>query len=147
MELLRGGDLGSVLFMHGRLKEANLVVMVRQMCDAVCHLHTTGLLHRDIKPDNFGFMFPWTPRSSRDPFLNLLDFGEAIWAPETHVLKRKCGARPYMSPEMLGGAYNHRTDVWSLGVLCFFALYGYAPFSAMFKVELETKILRAPISC
>ena len=147
MELLRGGDLGSMLFMHGRLKEANFVVMVRQMCDAICHLHTIGLLHRDIKPDNFGFMFPWTPRSSCDPFLKLLDFGEAIWAPQTRVLKRKCGTRPYMSPEMLGGAYNHRTDMWSLGILCFFALYGYAPFSAMFKVELETEILRAPISC
>ena len=56
MELLRRDDLGPMLFRHGRLKEAKLVLMVRPMCDAICHLRTIGLLHRDIKLENFGFM-------------------------------------------------------------------------------------------
>ena len=54
MELREGGDLGSLFFMHGRLKESKVVLLARQMCHAICHLHTKGLLHRDIKPDNFG---------------------------------------------------------------------------------------------
>ena len=113
MVLLEGGDLESLFFMHGRLKESKVVLLARQMCHAICHLHTKGLLHRDIKPDNFGLLLPWSPRSTLAPVLKLLDFGEAVWAPQSCVLTRKCGTRPFMSPEMLGGAYNHQSDVWS----------------------------------
>lgn len=90
------------------------------MATAVQHLHSLNVLHRDIKPENILL--------GDDGEVKLADFG---WSVVCSKGRRNtiCGTLDYLAPEMLsGGGYDHRVDIWSLGVLCYELLFGKPPF-------------------
>lgn len=103
--------------------------MVKDLLQALRAIHTAGVVHRDIKPDNI--------LCCGDPLegpecrsLKLCDFGHAAVLPgDGGMLRGVFGTPPFMSPEMLGRqGHNAKTDVWSLGVVTYIFLLGELPY-------------------
>lgn len=80
------------------LTEADLSDIFKQMSLGILQTHKTGIVHRDIKPDNFLWGGP------EHTVLKLCDFGLAAQMPQAGKLQGVYGTAPYMAPEMLKGA-------------------------------------------
>lgn len=108
-----------------------------QIASALSFLHSNGIIHRDLKPENILVDFNHN--------LKLSDFG---WSINANNVKRStmCGTLDYLSPEMVTGQpYDHRSDVWSLGVLIYEFLVGTPPFEADDKNVTYKRIARLDI--
>jgi len=105
------------------LTERSLALVVQQMFAAVSEVHSVGILHRDVKPDNFLV-------TGLNGTVKLCDFGFARKFPSGPACVRGIfGTAPFMSPEMVMGLeYAAPTDVWSLGVILYALLCGEFPY-------------------
>jgi serine/threonine protein kinase len=103
------------------------------------YLHSRKIIHRDIKPENLLL--------DSENNIKLADFG---WSNFEDKLKKRetyCGTLDYLAPEMADSNHIHdnRVDIWSVGVLIFELLTGFAPFSpnrpnaSNNDIEKETK--------
>lgn len=95
-------------------------------------MHDNNVFHRDIKPENLLL--------DQNQNIKLCDFG---WCAENIHLKRKtfCGTYEYMAPEIVSDqAYNYTIDIWSLGILLYEMLHGYAPFKGKEYKEIASNI-------
>lgn len=133
MELVKGDPIVDYcdknnLSIHDRLE------LFAQVCQAVQHAHTKGIIHRDIKPSNILV-------STQDgrPLTKVIDFGiakatAAKLTEKTLFTEHKAliGTPEYMSPEQAEGNLDidTRTDVYSLGVLLYELLTGTTPFTS-----------------
>lgn len=110
------------------LKNEGLVLedlsrVFREMALGLEHCHAAGVVHRDVKPDNF--LLGGTSGQQ----IKLTDFGLAAVLPQKGKLHDVAGTSPYMSPELLGTkGYDEKTDVWSLGVTVYVMLFGTFPY-------------------
>jgi len=103
--------------------EGDVAVIFRGMLLGVAHLHKAGIVHRDVKPDNFLL------GGEHGRTVKICDFGLATILDPTSRLYGTCGTAPYMSPEMVSGeGYRHGTDIWSIGVCMYLLMYGDIPY-------------------
>lgn len=126
MELLEGRDLAQAIRENGPLPPGEVLHVVQGVAAALTEAHEKGIVHRDIKPANV-FLCSGAPR----PFVKLVDFGIAKRLEDLTLTSTNAfvGTPSYMSPEQIHGArVDHRTDLWSLGVLTYVALTGERPF-------------------
>jgi serine/threonine protein kinase len=149
MDLLEGEDLGKRLRRLGRLSLDETAAVVEQVAWALGAAHRSGIVHRDVKPEN---IFLGTRRGALH--VTLLDFGLAKDLAEAHALTLTgvvVGTLPYMSPEQLRGIdVDTRSDVWSLAIVAYACLAGRLPFegttpSAMGAAIIEGRIRRLSI--
>jgi len=137
MDFLDGRDLHAELETRKTLPVSEAVDYVLQACAAMDEAHRAGIIHRDLKPANL-FL---TTTDHQQPATNIaatrivkvLDFGISKLAGETSKLTGAgavMGTVIYMSPEQVKSSsdVDHRTDIWSLGVILFELLAGRAPF-------------------
>lgn len=130
MELLRGKTLEQQLQLDPPSLE-HLLELLRDAMDGVRAAHESGVIHRDIKPANL--FLAEEPHQSR-PVVKVLDFGVSKLAdPETGPITQTgafLGTLSYMSPEQLMGSrdVDHRTDIYSFGVILYEAVTGRLPF-------------------
>jgi serine/threonine protein kinase len=140
MEFLDGRSLGDVMADMPRvsgsdrrrsLGEAFTIHIATQICEGLGAAHDIGIVHRDIKPDNFHLV-----RRGEDPyFVKILDFGIAKVQNSKAARTRTgsvFGTPHYMSPEQASGDRNmdHSTDIYGLGVLMYEMIVGKVPFDA-----------------
>ena len=132
MELLSGEDLQQVMLRQGTLSEDVALRVVAQACAVLARAHEAGVVHRDIKPANL-FL---ARRDGGEIVVKILDFGiarvKASMATADLALTttgQMIGTPLYMSPEQVlrPKAVDHRTDLWSLGVVLYEALAGVNP--------------------
>lgn len=126
LEYLGGGNL--YLALKDRktpLSEKRAASFVISVAKALHFMHTYGVVHRDIKPDNIVLC------SSKDESdVKLVDFGLAVILEPNELSNDPVGTLCYAAPEiLLGKSYNKAVDLWSLGVFAFLLLGGYLPFS------------------
>ncbi len=143
MEYVEGRPL-SARIEEGPLNIQDIVHIGSQVADALDDAHSKGIVHRDIKPGNLML----TPRGH----VKVLDFGLAklqhtTTKDETQVLTSAgmvMGTAAYMSPEQaLGGDVDHRTDLFSLGVVLYEMAAGKLPFSGANAHQTIARILQS----
>lgn len=141
MELATGGDLFERIHTLGHIDETETVRVSRMLVDAIHYLHQNNITHRDLKPENILYYCPG--ENSR---IILTDFGFASYRiSDAKMLSTYCGTMNYLSPEIISGEnYTNKVDIWSLGVIIYFMLGGYLPFTCNDVGKLQEKILTAP---
>ena len=144
-ELLRGRDLAHQLEEDGPLGAGHAARVAVGICQALSAAHKLGIIHRDLKPENV-FL-------AEGGAMKVLDFGlskltQSLDGFSTDSSKLTgpgsvIGTPYFMSPEQINGIsdIDHRTDLYSLGVLLYQALTGDVPFRARTLPSLTLKIL------
>ncbi|MGH7268804.1 MAG: serine/threonine-protein kinase, partial [Polyangiaceae bacterium] len=152
MELLAGEPLDRRLDRLGAISLGDTARIVGHVCRALQRAHDAGIIHRDIKPENIFLVR--TPDDDEE-IAKVLDFGIAkIKGPpgqEGLSSSTKTGAvlgTPYyMSPEQARGlrTLDHRSDLWSLGVIAYKCVTGALPFDGESVGDLLVKICTSPL--
>jgi eukaryotic-like serine/threonine-protein kinase len=145
MEHLEGRDLAARVAEQGVLSVEEMARYVLQACEALAEAHAAGIVHRDLKPANL-FL---AQRADRSTSVKVLDFGISkapVGSGGTTNTQAIMGSPHYMSPEQLMSSkhVDHRSDVWSLGIVMYEALTGSPPFLGEQMPEIVAKILQAP---
>ncbi|GAB3583281.1 serine/threonine-protein kinase [Calidifontibacter terrae] len=123
MRVVEGEDLRALLQRRGRLSYDETLRLLSQVASALDAAHGSGLVHRDVKPENVLV----TPGG----FAYLADFGIAHETGESHLTSTgtAIGSFKYMAPERFSeDETDGRADVYSLGCVTFECLTGSAPF-------------------
>ena len=141
MELLEGESLTRAL-REKHLTRRDIKHVFIQIAETLQKAHDAGIVHRDLKPDNVVLV-----RDESDPFfVKLVDFGiakvletRASNLTDTGVI---LGTPYYMSPEQArGDAIDHRSDIYSLGIMMYRAFTGKLPFLADTAMGVLTRHL------
>ncbi|HZO16097.1 MAG TPA: protein kinase, partial [Polyangiaceae bacterium] len=148
MEYLDGKSLGTTMEERGALPVEMVCDIALQLCDGLAAAHRQNIIHRDLKPDNVTLI----KQGKTDPFCKILDFGIAKVSTGTSSTKLTMqgavfGTPHYMSPEQAAGAtIDHRTDIYSLGVMMYEMVSGKLPFNAdNFMGILTQHMYKAPV--
>ncbi|KAL0857350.1 hypothetical protein Bca101_062504 [Brassica carinata] len=173
MEYLNGGDLYSLLRNLGCLEEDIVRVYIAEVVLALEYLHSEGVVHRDVKPDNlliahdghikltdFGLSKVGLINSTDDlsgPGTSLLDEEESRLPASEQLERRKkrsaVGTPDYLAPEILLGTGHGFTnlflrataDWWSVGIILFELIVGIPPFNAEHPQQIFDNILNRNI--
>ena len=149
MELLEGEDLGHRMRRVGRMSLLETACILTDVCKALRRAHAMGIVHRDLKPAN---VFLARGDEDDEEIVKVLDFGvvkslgEAV---ESGVTKtgELVGTPHYMSPEQARctKTVDHRTDLWSLGIIAYRALTATLPFPDDSGIERLMRICSEPV--
>ena len=125
MEFLDGKTLSDLLAKRKPISETEAISYATRICDALHYLHTQGITHRDLKPQNIMIC--------TDGSLRLFDFGIARVESARRLtfvgLTPTMGTPDYISPEQVKGKRgDHRSDIYSLGALVYEMVTGSTPF-------------------
>jgi serine/threonine protein kinase len=134
MEYAYEGDLRKYLNKNNwKLSNEILLNFFKQCAEGLDYIHRTGIVHRDIKPDNLLVV--------SDSEIRIGDFGVAFLpgdSDSTSELKNAVGTFDYMAPEVLEGTeYTTKSDIYSLGISFYEALTGSNPFE---KVSISEQL-------
>ena len=109
------------------------------MCSGIGAAHASGIIHRDIKPQNIII--------SKDGKVKVTDFGIAKAATSNTVSTNAMGSVHYTSPEQArGGFSDQRSDIYSIGITLFEMVTGQVPFDGETTVEVAMKHLQQEIT-
>ena len=124
MAYIQGQTLGERVRSRGPLSASEARKILREVAWALAHAHLQGVIHRDVKPDNI-LLEEGTGRALVTDFGIALAGAEVEEGQASHVL----GTAEFMSPEQATNApIDARSDLYSLGVLGYYALTGQVPF-------------------
>jgi len=125
MEFIEGAELRALLASGRALPVSQAVSIAAQVAEGLAYAHQHGVVHRDIKPANIMVL--------ADGPVKITDFGIARMRASNDELTQSgmmLGSPKYMSPEqVIGKRADHRSDIFSLGVILYEMLTGGAPFS------------------
>jgi eukaryotic-like serine/threonine-protein kinase len=146
MEFLPGETLHRRLRTRGWLTPPEALGIARQLARGLREAHKHGVVHRDMKPSNVMLV----PDEDGVEIVKILDFGLGkVLSDDSEELTQQgsfLGSPRYMSPEQIAhGKVDHRTDVYSLGVMLYQMLCGKVPFESDKSVQILIAHLQTPV--
>jgi serine/threonine-protein kinase len=138
LQLVDGGSLAQVLEAQPSIKLSTALRIVEQTGSVLDYIHSKRVIHRDIKLGNILI--------DREGTAFLIDFGIARWLDGTDLTEsgfQMPGTARYMPPEQVVGGmtFDHRADLYSLGVVTYFLITGYFPFTGVNDLVLMNQHL------
>ncbi len=140
MEYLEGGDLEARISQH-QIDTHTALEIILELSEALYLVHSKGIIHGDIKPANIVFRSDDCPVltdfgiSKRTDSLNSNDNPEEIMTSPS-----------YASPELIQGhSFDHRTDIYSLGIMLYEMLVGEKPYKGETKIEMIANSIQEPV--
>ncbi|KAB1265005.1 Serine/threonine-protein kinase ULK2 [Camelus dromedarius] len=139
MEYCNGGDLADYLQAKGTLSEDTIRVFLHQIASAMRVLHSKGVIHRDLKPQNILLSYASRRKSSVSGIrIKIADFGFARYLHSNMMAATLCGSPMYMAPEVIMSQhYDAKADLWSIGTVIYQCLVGKPPFQANSPQDLR----------
>jgi serine/threonine-protein kinase len=139
MEFIEGETLDAVIAREGPLPVSRAAHITKQVADALFAAHHIGIVHRDLKPENVML----ARHLDGSDWVKVVDFGIAKavqrdggGAQTVTTAGVSLGTPEYMSPEQLAGEkLDHRTDIYSLGLIFFTMLTGELPYPKVTSKE------------
>ena len=141
MEFIDGPELNNVI-KNKLLPAKKLLQMFVKICNAMQHAHEQNMIHRDLKPENIMVNRQGEPK--------IMDFGLAKPTDDTQRLTAAgviVGTITHMSPEQAMGQseeLDHRTDIYSLGVILYNILTGELPFPPGPVYTMLEQVIKVP---
>eukprot|EP00758_Cryptobia_borreli_P005088 Tbor_TRINITY_DN4729_c0_g1::TRINITY_DN4729_c0_g1_i1::g.16996::m.16996 len=156
MELAENGELFDRIVESKRFDEETARRYFQQLMSALIYCHGKGIVHRDLKAENLLL--------GKNNDLLICDFGlsryVAVNSPDSHndptfngdakvTFKSLAGSVDYQAPEVIGegGYQGFACDVWAAGVILFFMVCGYLPFSGKTENETHARIMKVEYNC
>mmetsp|Transcript_15645 Transcript_15645/g.29505 ORF Transcript_15645/g.29505 Transcript_15645/m.29505 type:complete len:662 (-) Transcript_15645:98-2083(-) len=132
MELMEGGDLFDRIAHKMQYTEMDARQLALSLLQAVQHIHSRCVAHRDLKPQN---LLLKSIQNDVDIKVSDFSFAKRVHTPKS--LLTRCGTPTYVAPEILKNhPHDERADMWSVGVILFVTLVGYPPF-----IEEDQRVL------
>jgi calcium-dependent protein kinase len=131
LELVQGKSLQDIMEKPFSKKESSkkILNMMHSILDVLTYMASKGVMHRDLKPENILL--------DKDFNIKVADFGLATQVDVSEYLFKKCGTPGYIAPEVFSydqsnseTNYDDRSDVFSVGCIFFYLLFGYPLFNA-----------------
>jgi serine/threonine-protein kinase len=150
MEFLSGEPLDHRLERLGLLSLQETATILGQVCRALAKAHEAGIIHRDLKPEN---VFIVHDEEDGAEISKVVDFGIAKFTDTSFGMSSATrtgsvlGTPYYMSPEQARGlrSVDHRSDLWSIGVIAYRCVVGNLPFEGEAVGDLLVKICTVPL--
>lgn len=141
-ELCTGGELYDRVIEkaeqteEGHFSEQDASKLIRDILDAIRYCHDEKhIVHRDLKPENFLLQERYGENAMT---VKIIDFGLSRWDTDAPfgIMSTRVGTPYYVAPEVLTDSYNYKCDIWSIGIITYILLCGFAPFAG--DDDLET---------
>ena len=139
-EYCKNGELFS--YITNLYNETQLSVLFYQVFSGLCYLHEKKILHRDLKLENLMVSEKEKDIATGEEYfwIKIIDFGTAKIFQKNKTEKTVIGSSYYIAPEVLRQKYNEKCDTWSVGVILFMTLAGFAPFDGDNDEEIIRRI-------
>ena len=145
MEYLPGKTLEKVIADHallGQFRASHFFALVQQLTEGLAYIHAQGAVHRDLKPSNIMVL-----ETEEGIETTILDMGLAklrhLHSASITQTGAAIGTAEYMSPEQGKGLWvDHRSDLYSLGIILYEMLTGTPPFSGQNPISVIMKHIR-----
>jgi serine/threonine protein kinase len=151
VELVRGTTLRKLLTTHEYLPAEIAAIIAVEIASALDHAHQSGVIHRDVKPENVlvALPTPGVPSDARasapdESVVKITDFGIAKLLDLQGVTStgQVLGSPAHMAPEQIeGGDVNARSDVFGLGVMLYETMVGKLPFDGKNPAQVLRRVL------
>ncbi len=134
MEYIEGETLADKLAEKGKLEEAEVIEIMKQVLEGLKEAHRRRVLHLDIKPQNIMI--------TKEGEVKILDFSISYNITRTMTMltghNLTTGTLPYMAPEQVSKKYgrvNEQTDIWGFGAMVYHLLSGEVPFETESQIK------------
>ncbi|MDR3596199.1 Stk1 family PASTA domain-containing Ser/Thr kinase [Clostridium sp.] len=140
MEYIKGKTLKQIIKENSRLSPLKTLEISSQIAKALQYAHKNNIIHRDVKPDNIIL--------TEDNIVKLMDFGIAKVTDSVTLTNSNkiIGSVHYFSPEQAKGKFiDHRTDIYSLGIVMYEMITGQVPFNGDTSISIAMMHIQEPI--
>lgn len=136
MEYVKGVNLEALLLKNKRFSAPRVAKLIGNLCEVLQAAHDEGFIHRDLKPANLMIIDPDTPQER----VKVMDFGLAKLIDDDNPQRKvtdtnldfAVGTPAYIAPEQVRGEpLDHRSDIYSVGVMIYELLTGRLPFQGL----------------